>query len=436
MDDNKGLGGQYVNLGKLYNESENDYETAISYYKKSINIFNKVSDNSGISIALANIGRNYIQLNTLDSAQHYLNKALKINKEINEEAEVGKLLTNLGEVAYLKKNLNQAENYLNQAVSITSTEDYIEDYSDALSLLSDVKAAQGNYKQAYKNHIESKKIIDSIMSVEKLEKFAEIEVKYQTAKKEKDNLKLIAENTEKELQLEKENKRKWYFAFGLLVSLLTLGVFGFYYRRNKKQKAIIENLQKDLHHRVKNNLAIIDSLVEDIKDEFDNEIFTSKLTDLQNRINSINEVHQQLYKSSDITNLKLKKYVEKLANNVQQSFAKENISINNTINDSLTLNVEQSFPIGLIINEFLTNSFKYAFSNEEKGIVNVDLKDKGENYLLSLSDNGKGLPNDFDISKLDSFGVDVMKLLSKQLKGTFSLDGTNGVKLNIEFPKV
>ncbi len=93
-----------------------------------------------------------------------------------------------------------------------------------------------------------------------------------------------------------------------------------------------------------------------------------------------------------------------------------------------------SFPIGLIVNEFVTNSYKYAFPNKQEGIITIDLHSDKENYYLNISDNGIGLPNDFDINTLSSFGIDTIKLLTQEYHGKFQLNGFEGVHLKIILP--
>jgi len=424
-----------LGIGEIY-VLKKDNNNGLKHFLKAEKQLESVGFKKVLNIAYHNISATYLNKNNITKAKYYSEKAIKgINLTTDNYTKVSVLFNN-STIHFQEKNYNKALIMIDKALDLANQNNYQDLKKECLIEKIKVLKSLGKTNKLPVLYDELLIIKDSIINKENIKAIANVETKYQTEKKEKENLKLKAEKAEQELQFAKEAKTKQYFAFGLLASLLTLGVFVFYYQRNKKQKSIIENLQKDLHHRVKNNLAIIDSLVEDIKDEFDNDKFSLKLTDLQNRIDSINEVHQQLYKNIDITNLKFKKYVEKLANNVQHSFAKENIQINNNIADSFTLDVEKSFPIGLIINEFLTNSFKYAFTSKDNGVVTVDLKAKGENYILSLSDNGKGLPKELDISKLNSFGMDVMQLLSKQLKGTFKIDGTNGVNLQIEFPKV
>jgi two-component sensor histidine kinase/tetratricopeptide (TPR) repeat protein len=272
-----------------------------------------------------------------------------------------------------------------------------------------------------------------------LEKFSA--TKYQTEKKDKENLALKQQNAEQALLTEKERTQKWAIGGGLAVSLAGLGIFFIAFNKNKKQKRKIEKqkneiekLQRELHHRLKNNLAFIDFFITLAKGKFPDPAYRQKLDELQNRINSMFEVHKQLFKKDDITSVNAKTYISALVENVKKAYASENIHIHENIKDT-NLNAAISFPIGLIVNEFVTNSFKYAFSETEKGIISVELNEDAEKYQLKLSDNGKGLPHDFDINILNSFGLETIKLLAEEYKGSFKLDGTNGTRMDITFPK-
>lgn len=300
---------------------------------------------------------------------------------------------------------------------------------NALAYLIDLKNNPAKEARLYK------KLHDSVSIAHGNLKNTVDNISFQTDLKEKENLQLKKDKAENQLRLAEENKKNLLLGGGLAIALASLGVFGLFYRRNHKQKKTIENLQKELHHRVKNNLAIINTFIEVTKEEFPQPKFSGKLAELQNRIGSINQVHEQLYSNKDVTRLNLKNYIETLSENVQKSFTKPDICIICNIDHSLKITSDKSFPLGLIINEFLTNSFKYAFAKNE-GKIEIALKENGTNYTLKLKDNGKGLPEDFDIKTADTFGIRVMKLLSQQLKGSFNLDGTEGVKLTILFPKL
>lgn len=225
------------------------------------------------------------------------------------------------------------------------------------------------------------------------------------------------------------------------MAIVGLGVFFIAFRKNQnqkleieKQKNLVEELQRELHHRLKNNLSFIDFFITLAKGKFPDPAYREKLDDLQNRISSMFEVHKQLFKQEDVTNVNAKNYISALVENVKKAYEKPNISLVENVEEA-ELRADTSFPIGLIVNEFVTNSYKYAFPNDEKGIITINFNERPDGYHLRLSDNGKGLPPDFDIDNLNSFGMETIKLLTQEYQGSFKLDGTQGLKMEIRFPK-
>ncbi len=424
----------YYTLGTNFG-NQDKHEIAIKYFEMAQSYFEKTNNLLYLSNVLKNIGSIYVNVDKPKKAISYAKKALKIAKKLENKYLIDGARATLI-LAYIHtKKFNEAEILLNTIKEKSISELDIDSKIDYYNSHYLINMNKGLYQKALNYYLQLDDIQDSIAISEKDMNVNDIETKYQTEKKEKENLQLKAEQVEQTLILEKETKQKWYLSLGLLASLFTLGVFGIYYNRNKKQKGVIESLQKELHHRIKNNLSIIDTFIEIAKEEFTDKKFISKLNELQNRIESINEVHQQLYQNQDVTQLKLKKYIDTIAQNVQQSINNSNIEIQQNIPDSVGIRSDKSFPIGLIINEFLTNSFKYAFPSNQLGSININFKTSQKHYQLELSDNGIGLPEDFNIETTESFGMRVIKLLTEQLKGTFFLENINGVQLTIKFPK-
>jgi len=241
--------------------------------------------------------------------------------------------------------------------------------------------------------------------------------------------------------MEKEKNQKLAIGGGLAIALVCLGIFFIAFRKNQKQKHeiekqknLVEELQRELHHRLKNNLSFIDFFITLAKGKFPDTAYREKLDELQNRINSMFEVHKQLFKKEDVTNVNAKTYISALVENVKKAYESPNISLEENVEDT-NLRADTSFPIGLIVNEFVTNSYKYAFPNGENGVITINFNEGPNDYHLRLSDTGKGLPPDFDIDNLDSFGMETIKLLTQEYKGSFKLDGTQGLKMDITFPK-
>ncbi len=335
---------------------------------------------------------------------------------------------------YLNKNKNKALSHAKKALSISEKIKSPDAKTEALKHLIALK------EKARQEILEYLSLKDSINFAEKTIKNKYAAVRFLSEKKENENLQLKANNAQQALLTQKANTRNWLLAFGMLA----LGISAFFiWRRyrteNKakqiisKQKNTIEALQKELHHRVKNNLAIINAFISSTIDDSNDPKIIEKLAELQNRISSINEVHMQLYNSSDVVHVNLKAYVNSLVQNVATTQNKPNIKVQQHINPEVKLPADTSFPIGLIINEFLTNSYKYAFT--DSGEITIVIQDDTNALNISLSDNGKGLPENLNLDNLTTYGLRIMKLLSKQLKASFNLQNNNGVHLQIHIPK-
>jgi len=193
-------------------------------------------------------------------------------------------------------------------------------------------------------------------------------------------------------------------------------------------------LLRELYHRVKNNLQIISSLLslqsKRIKDKEAKILFLESIS----RIKSIAMIHEKLYTSDNLQIISMQQYTQSLVDELQQSFSDRGIQIK-IICETIHLNLEVGVPIGLIINELVTNSLKYAFSTtrEDKIITIKMIRNSDKSFTLTIADNGKGA----DISTIkDGFGFKLLEFLaSYQLKGKIETDGTQGLKHTITFTK-
>jgi len=423
-------------LGYAYSLKEN-YPKSIQYYIQAMQMFKKANNLPYLTLTKRNLAEIY---NIIGEPQ----KALILAKEAYQSAKKIKnqfLLDGATQVliqTYIKlKEYDKAEKFLKEFskdknISKLDISSKIAFYNNYFEIYKNKK----NYKKALTYYIKADKLEDSLAFNEKQLAIKKIEKKYQTEKKDKEILELKNQQAEKELALNKTRQEKILLGVGLGASILFLGIFSFYYRRNQKQKKLIERLQKELHHRIKNNLATIAALINEIKRKYaNNPQLKQDLSDLNIRIKSINEIHRQLYKKADVSNLNMKKYVDKLSVIIQESFGNKNIEIVNQIDPDIKLNSNKSMIIGLLINEFITNSFKHAFTDRKNGKVLIKLYKNDKNYVLSMSDNGKGLPDNFNLNTVRTFGMDIMQLLTQQLKGNLKLDGKDGLKVEIIFPE-
>lgn len=193
-------------------------------------------------------------------------------------------------------------------------------------------------------------------------------------------------------------------------------------------------LMKEIHHRVKNNLQVISGLLELQSKTLTDETAREALQEGRNRVRSIALIHQNLYQFENLSSIDLKQFVNDLCRQVQSVFQKQKtVSIKINVPD-LNLDIDSAVPLGLILNELLSNSFKYAFAGDTAGEINLTISTVGEGkYQLLYADNGPGFPLDFDLTKTNTLGLQLVNDLSRQIGGKVEYTNRNGAVFSINF---
>ena len=195
-----------------------------------------------------------------------------------------------------------------------------------------------------------------------------------------------------------------------------------------------EYLLQEVHHRVKNNLQVISSLLNLQINTLDNLQAEEAVKDAHARVKSIALIHEHLYESEHFSDIKFSEYIRKLADNLLLSFGNSKHQLKVSINDE-AIPLVKAVPAGLIVNELLTNSLKHAFGQTDKGIIEINFIKSDNQFILEVSDNGKGLPESFQIDKSDTLGVKLIANLTSQIDGKLELLNNNpGVLARITFP--
>jgi len=216
-------------------------------------------------------------------------------------------------------------------------------------------------------------------------------------------------------------------------------------RKEKKRREAEEYLKKSLeekdillrevHHRVKNNMQIISSILRMQSRNIDDPKLKDVLQESQNRIHSMALIHENLYNNKSLANIKFSTYIKSLSGNIARSYASQNghIKFDYKIDDAY-LPMDIAIPCGLIINELISNSFKYAFDGKPDGIISIHfINDEENEYQLIVSDNGIGIPDEINITKTKSLGMKILHKLVQQIEGELQSDFSNGTKFNITF---
>jgi len=197
-----------------------------------------------------------------------------------------------------------------------------------------------------------------------------------------------------------------------------------------------EALLQEVHHRVKNNLQIISSLLALQRSQLRDEETLEALRDSQNRIRSMAFIHEQLYQAKDLTRIDVQKYIRDLTGALVRSYSHTGSRVTLDLEvDRVSLGVGTALPCGLIINELVSNSLKHAFPDDVKGSIRVELaRGSTDHYVLLVADDGVGLPADFDYLGSKSLGLRLVKNLTElQLRGTLTLSAEKGTQVRIEF---
>jgi PAS domain S-box-containing protein len=196
-----------------------------------------------------------------------------------------------------------------------------------------------------------------------------------------------------------------------------------------------EVLLKEVHHRVKNNLQVISSILNLQSSYVKDEATVNVLRESQNRIKSMAFIHESLYQANDFSSINFADYVVNLLQNLMQSYSKLNQTVKLNVElETIFLNLDLAIPCGLIINEIISNALKYAFvENKEGDEITIKMKKVGEKLQLVIGDNGVGLPKNIDYKNTESLGLQLVVTLVGQLGGNIELDSTNGTKYTISF---
>ena len=332
----------------------------------------------------------------------------------------------------------------------------------AYLLKSQVDSARGNLTSALTNYKLYKSATDSILNEASSFQFAQTEVEHETEKKDND-IKLLRKQDElHQAQLAQTRLTKNVFIGGAILLLLLLGLIYNRYRskqktnkllqaqqqtinqsntelkllNNEQQKLIKEKewLIKEIHHRVKNNLQMVISLLNAQSEFLNNPSALEAIKESRERMQAIAIIHQKLYQVENSTQVNMRSYVNELVDNIKNSVADTERIYFKVEVDDIDIDISQSVPLGLILNEAITNAVKYAYPGNEKGDISVSLKLTGIRQVqLKIVDHGKGLPAVMDTEHSNSLGLQLIKLFSEQLEGELYFINNNGLEIILNF---
>jgi two-component system, sensor histidine kinase PdtaS len=318
-----------------------------------------------------------------------------------------------------------------------------------------IDSALGDYPSAIGHLRQSYRIKDSIFDVKKNKQIEELKISYDVAQKEKD-LKNLSDNAKLDQARLKQAQttRNWMIMSSiLLLILLAVAISRYQLKRRTNKKLELQQaeigeqnlalrhlvkekdwLVKEVHHRVKNNLQIVMSLLNFQSANIEGGPALSAIQESEHRVHAMSLIHQKLYSSENVASIDISLYIRELVVYLGDSFnTGQRIRFDIKV-ENAELDVSQAVPLGLILNEAITNSIKYAFPDGRKGTITIELSKMAlDRYLLCIADNGVGVPGDLSVRKPGSLGMSLMAGLAADLDGTFDIENKNGTSVRITF---
>lgn len=425
-----------ANLALAY--SQKDPSDALSIFEEFVDEFHHLFSKNDSARALGNLANYLVDLKRYDEAEKYILEAVEIRESLNYPLGLAFSYRELAEIYLRTGRYLQAYNYAVKGYPIAK------EVNDARLLemfsrqIAESSYELGNYKTAYEYYRDYKIFADSIDQTERVALSKELETRYETEKKEQ-QINLQSEQlARKESELARQSL---FFNASLTGIVLLLIIGGLIYRSERlktRKNQQIEALLKEIHHRVKNNLQVISSLLNMQSREVEDQDMLEAMKEGQNRVKAMSLIHQKLYQNENVTEIDFEEYAKDLCKQLSSVFSKPDQKIENHIHsNNIKLDIDTAIPLGLIVNELISNAYKYAFEGKEEGSIEIILNriQKGE-LVLKVKDNGKGIPADFNIKEAKSLGLKLVNILTKQLKGQLDYKTENGTEFLINFKEL
>lgn len=421
------------------------------------------------------LGETYLHLKSYVLAEANFLKALKIlsskNYLRNEDRLTIFIKQNLARLYRETGQYQKAHSCLRQAFGLARQQKFIKELSEIHLQAFQLDSLQGNFPAAIRHYQQYKALNDSIFNEKKSNQLIGFQVQYETQKKEQDikikekNIALLTQQGKaQQASIRQRNTERNALIVGTTLLLVMLALvynrYSIKQRSNQQlelqQQQINEknsNLQrlltdkewmmKEIHHRVKNNLQLITGLLYSQAAYLQEPAALAAINESQNRVYAMSLIHQHLYQFDNPQCVDLDVYIQEIITHLLDTFNRsDSVKLQSDVS-ALKLDISLAVPLGLIINEAITNSLKYAFPNGRPGTISVALQPANSHssmdtyaYRLIIADNGIGMPPGLDLRQSRTLGLNIIKGLSRQIQGTLEIIDETGVRISLLFNNI
>ena len=436
-------------------------QQALAFYRAALNAEPTI-DISKNHNALRNLAECYAAVQAYPTAERYYAELVALlEKGANDDVKLA-CYTSVGKFYLLTKQYAKARLYMEKALSLSPAVGSLMRTADIQLLLFKVDSSQANLSAAITHYQAYKVLNDSVFNANESKQIASLQIQYDTKKKEQNIVLLTKQNQLQQASLRQEKLLRNALLGGAVLLSLLLVVSYNRYRAKQRSTALLETKQqeinqqnhalaavlvekdglleekewmlKEIHHRVKNNLQIISSLLSRQSHYLRDAPALSAIRESQNRVQAMALIHQKLYQSNSLARVNMQDYTHEIVARLIDSFDGRPAIGQQVDATGVDLEVALATPVGLIINEAVTNALKHAFPHQRAGTIAVGLRQlAGGNYELTIADDGVGLPVGYDIQASRSLGLTIIQGLSKQLHGLLTIVEAGGVHLRLQF---
>ncbi|MEO5600793.1 MAG: tetratricopeptide repeat protein [Cyclobacteriaceae bacterium] len=427
------LAASYNNIGNVYLLLK-QYDSAFSNLSRALTIERKINPGAGESVALNNIGTVMLEMNKLTEAEKFFRQSLEIRLSVNDKTGEVSSRNNLARVFLLKGNINAAESELKKSEPLAVSIGLLPQLKEVYEIKVDLFKKNGDYNKALESSQQLLVVKDSLLNLEKTQSLTEMQTRYESVKKEDRIALLEKEGMLQDLEL--DSKLIWIRSLiGAIVLTLIIGILIYYNLRTvRKNKIHIEILLKELHHRVKNNLQILSSLLSLQSQQLTDDSAIKAVKSSESRINAMALIHRKLYTVDQNRTVDIKEYITELIQYLVYSYGYHERQFKLDLEiKQIDIDVDKAIPLGLILNELISNAFKHAYENHPNPrlMVNLDFPDLHE-LNIQIRDNGTGI--DVKDAKKKTFGMKIVSTLIKELKGSLDIKSENGTTYVLHIP--
>jgi two-component sensor histidine kinase/Tfp pilus assembly protein PilF len=433
VDDQNGIALAYNNIASIY-KKEKKYDSALIFFNDCLSICEEFEMTEGEGNALNNIGNVLESQGKIVEAQNYYQRSLKIREQSADLIGLINSYLTIGRLSFKSGDYQYAKSMAILALDKSSQIGFVDELKHSTELLYKSQEALGEYKEGLQTHKKFIVLRDSLNNIETQKTKIEQDLKYEYEKKEA----LASLGFAKEKEISRVNQKRqgliiWTVTIGLIVIAFFSIIIFYRLRESTKQKKIIEIknnenelLLGEIHHRVKNNLQVISSLLSLQERNTTDPKTKTAILEGKERVASMGLIHKMLYQKNNFSGINMNEYIDNLILGLLSSYGKnkEDFDLKYDI-ENINLDVDSAIPLGLIINELVVNSFKHAFDLTSKPKLNINLKEIDKHLVLSIQDNGKGSKKNVQTS--NSFGMKLITSLARQLSGTLEIIEKEGL---------